>query len=240
MFNFLLYRPLLNLLVWISEHLVAGDFGFAVIILTVIVRLLLFPFFHKSLKDQRIMAKIQAEREKIEKQYKNDQEKQVAEIMHLYKENKVNPFLSFLLLFIQLPLIYALYKVIVTGINGAATSSLYSFIVPITTVNYMFLGLINLKEGNTIMFGLVLLAQFVQGLLAAPGGLSGKISPDLQKSRKTAINTNLVLTAFVALFLWKLPAALGLYWLTSTVFGGIQQLLVNNLHERDGEPKRNN
>lgn len=242
MFNFLLYRPLLNLLVWISEHLVAGDFGFAVIIITVIVRLLLFPFFHKSLKDQKLMTKIQAEREKVEKQYKDDKEKQVAEIMRLYKENKVNPFSGFLLLLIQLPVILALYKVIITGINGAVAASLYSFIKPITAVNYTFLGLINLKESNTIMLGLVVAAQFIQGLLAVPGGLFGKVSPDLQKSRKTVINTNLALAAFVAWFLWKwqLPAALGLYWLTSTIFGAIQQLLVNNLHERDGESKRNN
>jgi YidC/Oxa1 family membrane protein insertase len=226
--------------VWISENLVSGDFGFAVVILTVIVRLLLFPLFHKFLKSQQIMTRVQAEQKKIEQQYPGDKEKQLKAIMQLYKENKVNPFSGLWLTFAQLPVIIALYKVIITGINGAAAASLYSFIKPITAVNYLFLGLINLKERNTIMLGLALGAQFIQGTLAAPGGLFGKTSPELQKSRKAAINTNLMIVAIVALFFWNMPAAIGLYWVVSTVFAAVQQLIINNSSARDGELKGNN
>ncbi|MCL4406348.1 MAG: YidC/Oxa1 family membrane protein insertase [Patescibacteria group bacterium] len=240
MFNLLLYRPFLNLLVWISEHLVAGDFGLAIVILTVVVRFLLFPFFHKFLKGQQAMIKVQAEQKKIEAQYPGNKEKQLQAIMELYKANKINPFASLLLTFVQIPVIYALYKVIITGLNGGAIGNLYPFIKPTTTVNYLFLGLINLKESNTIMLGLALGVQLIQGVMAAPGGLFGKTTPELKKSRQTAINTSLMMTGLLALFFWKLPAAIGLYWLASTLFSIGQQLIVNKISAQNGEFKGNN
>jgi YidC/Oxa1 family membrane protein insertase len=240
MFNFLLYRPLLNLLVWISESLVSGDFGLAIIILTIIVRTLLFPLFHKFLKNQQAMIKIQAEQKKIEAQYPGDKNKQLAEIMQLYKENKINPFSSIWLMFAQIPVILALYKVINTGINGAISPSLYSWVHQTTAVNYIFLGLINLKARNTIMFVLTLAAQFLQGMLSAPGGLFGKASPELQASRKASINTNLIMVALLSLFFWSMPAAIGLYWLISSLFSIVQQMIINKFKEGNGELKRNN
>ncbi|HQA95834.1 MAG TPA: YidC/Oxa1 family membrane protein insertase [Candidatus Colwellbacteria bacterium] len=240
MFDFLFFRPLLNILVLISEYLVHGDFGFSVIALTVLVRILLFPVFHKFLKSQQIMNKIQAEQKKIEAQYPKDKEKQLQAIMELYKANHINPFASIFLTFIQIPVILALYKVIVAGLNGAATQSLYSFVRPITAVNYVFLGLINLKESNTIMLGLALGVQFLQGVMSAPGGLFGKTSPELQNARKTAVNTSLMMVGLLALFFWNLPAAIGLYWMTSGLFSMIQQVIVNKVIAKDGELKANN
>ena len=147
LFNEFLYRPLLNLLFLIYNHTVA-DIGIAVIILTIVIRLVLLPIFYKSAKDQTIIQKITPRIKELQKIHKDDKEKQVSEIMKVYKEHKVNPFSGFLLLLIQLPILIALYRVFLKGFSSDVLSGLYSFVAVPQSIHTMFLGIIDLMSKN--------------------------------------------------------------------------------------------
>jgi YidC/Oxa1 family membrane protein insertase len=115
MFNLLLVQPLLNLLILIYSAVPGHDFGIAIILITVLVRLVIWPFQSQTLRNQKAFNAIQPEVKKIQEKYKNDPQKMNAMMMELYKEKEVNPFSSCLPSLIQLPVMIALfYALIVT------------------------------------------------------------------------------------------------------------------------------
>src|SRR3990167_6235239 len=109
MFNTLLVYPLLNIMMFFYAVLPGHDFGVAVIILTILIRLALWPIVGKQLHSQKKLQTIQPEIAKIRAKYKGDRQKESAALMELYKEKEVNPFSSCLPLIIQLPFLFALF-----------------------------------------------------------------------------------------------------------------------------------
>lgn len=212
MFNTLLYQPILGLLVFIYEHIAFRDLGLAIILLTVLIRLVLLPFFYRGAKDQTIIQKIQPLVKKIQEDHKDNKEKQTQALLELYRQHRINPFSSFLLLIIQLPILIALYRVFLTGLSNNALFD-----------NYNFLGLINLNQKSFLLVILAALAQYFQGRL-----MMLKTGP----SQVGAANrTNRIMLflgpALTLIILVNLPAALGLYWLTSSLFSLGQQVFIN-------------
>src|SRR3989338_2887446 len=110
-FNQILVFPLLNLLVFFYNFI--PDIGVVIILLTVLVRLVLLPSFHKSLKHQKALQDLQPKMNEIKEKYKNDKEQQAKAMMELYSAHKVNPLSSCLPLLIQLPILIALYQVFI-------------------------------------------------------------------------------------------------------------------------------
>ncbi|MDD5098583.1 MAG: YidC/Oxa1 family membrane protein insertase, partial [Candidatus Pacebacteria bacterium] len=98
-FNSLLYQPMLNFLVWF--YVITGNFGVAVIVLTLLIKFLTNPLNEKALESQKAMAEIQPRLKEIQEKYKDDKDKQAQQMINLYKETKFNPFSGILLLFIQ-------------------------------------------------------------------------------------------------------------------------------------------
>src|SRR3989344_4507521 len=140
------YRPLLNGLVFFTSVLPGRDLGLAVILLTLIIKIITFPLTHKMLHTQKKMKKIEPEIKKIYSENK-DKEKQAHALMALYKAHGVSPFSGFLALLIQMPLLVALYQVFWKGIPFPG-SELYSFIAAPDQVNTLFLGFIQLMQPN--------------------------------------------------------------------------------------------
>src|SRR3989338_7917009 len=116
-FNELLHRPLVNLLAFLYEHPAFRDFGVAIIMLTVIIRLVLFPLFHKTAQHQRINQKLQPHIKKIQETHKDNREAQTKAMMALYSEHNINPLTPILLLIVQLPILIALYQVFRDGFS---------------------------------------------------------------------------------------------------------------------------
>ena len=108
----LLTQPMYNALIWLYSVLPGNDLGVAIILLTVIIKLILWPFTGQSLKSQTAMQQLQPKIEEVKEKYKNDKEGQAKVMMALYKEEKVNPFSSCLPLLVQLPILLALYTVL--------------------------------------------------------------------------------------------------------------------------------
>ena len=105
------YQPIFNLLVFLYNTISWQDLGVAIVFLTIIVRLILYPLSKQAIKSQKSLQTIQPEIEAIKEKYKDEKEKMGPEIMALYKEKKINPFGSCLPMLVQLPFLFAIYRV---------------------------------------------------------------------------------------------------------------------------------
>ena len=104
---------------WLLTHLFAlvGNFGLAIIGLTVLIRLLLFPIAQKQFASMAAMKAIQPKMKALQERYKDDKQEQQKKIMALYKEEKVNPLAGCLPILIQIPIFFALYKTLILAIE---------------------------------------------------------------------------------------------------------------------------
>lgn len=235
-FNLVLFQPLFNALIFLYQVLPGKDFGVAIIVLTILVRLLLFPLMKRSIKSQKVLSKLQPKIKEIQEKYKDDKEQQVKELNQLYQGEEINPFSGCLLLLIQLPILIALYRVFWYGVDADKMNLLYSFVSNPGEVSPFFLGIINLTESNT---GLALLAgilQFFQTKTLLPKEESNKAKD--KESQFTEIMQKQSLFLFplsTVLILWKLPSAVSLYWIITALFSICQQHLV--LKTKD-EPRK--
>jgi len=128
-FFVIFYQPIFNLLVYLYNVVPVHDLGIAIVILTLIIRLLLYPLSKKSIKSQKEMQSIQPDIEQIKEKYKGNKEKMGPELMALYKEKKINPFSSCLPLLIQLPFLFAVYRVFFNLLKKEdAMDALYSLV----------------------------------------------------------------------------------------------------------------
>lgn len=223
-FNEALYRPLLNLLFLFYQYLPGKDLGVAVIALTILIKLILFPLNTKTIKSQKELSEIQPKIKEIQDKYKNDKEKQVKAMMDLYKEKKINPFSSFLPILAQFPILIALYQVFLKGLKPEAMNSLYGFISQPGQIDPTFLGIINLSQPNVILAILAGIAQYLQL----------KISPQPKQTRGNSPNISQAMTKqmtyliplFTIFICLKFPSAMALYWLVMTIFTILQQYFI--------------
>src|SRR3989344_5483416 len=168
-FRTILYEPLYNGLVFLVGVVPYGDVGLSVIVLTVFVRLVLFPLSHKSTKAQAQMKAIEPEVKKIKEQHKDDRQEQAKKTMELYKKHGVNPFSGILFVIIQLPVIISLYWVFYGGLsNGFSEDALYSFVKIPESFNSNFLGFIDLFGKSVILAALAGGTQYFQLKLSMP------------------------------------------------------------------------
>src|SRR5690242_4280765 len=167
LFTILLVEPLYNALVFLTDILTGYDIGWAVVILTLVVRFILFPLYHKSSKTQSKIKTIEPELKKLQEKYKDDKQEQSRQIMALYKEHGINPFSSFVLLLVQLPIIFALFYVFSRGFK-LDLDILYSFIPTPDSIGTHFLGFFNISESSWFLAVIVGVTQFFQMKLALP------------------------------------------------------------------------
>ena len=111
-FELLIVQPIFNLLIGLYSIVPGGDFGVSLILFTIIVRMALYPLVKKQLHQTKAMKKLQPELKKIKAETKGDKQLESTRMMDLYKQHGVNPFRSIMILFIQLPVFIALYRVI--------------------------------------------------------------------------------------------------------------------------------
>ena len=151
LFFIIFYQPIFNLLVWLYNNIPGQDLGVAIIVLTFIIRLFLYIPSKKSIKAQKNLSSIQPEIEKIKEKYKDDKEKMGPELMALYKEKKVNPLSTCLPLLIQLPFLFAIYRVFLDGLTkDDAMSALYSFISNPGILEPVAFGFLDLSEKSIV------------------------------------------------------------------------------------------
>lgn len=223
-----LFQPLLNLMIWFYN--LVGDIGVAIIIVTVLVRLVLVPLSIKATKSQRALQQLQPEMNKLRKQHKDNKEEQTKALMDFYKKNKINPASSCLPMLVQLPIIFALYRVFRVGMDANNMDQLYSFVGQPETIDPFFASLVNMTEPNLILAVMAGIFQFLQSRMMMPKGATKKkskgqgIAADMSSMMTKQMTYFLpVITVFIAM---SLPSGLALYWATTTLFALGQQYLI--------------
>ncbi len=226
-----LYRPLLNLLIGSTNILPSHSVGFAIILVTIIVRLILLPsFLHQAStmrKNQEKMAAIQHKIDELKRAHKDDKAKQAQETMRIYKEAGINPAGGLLPIFLQLPVLIALYQVFFSGLTPDTYHYLYSFVAHPTSLSFLFFG-IDLGAPSFLLGVIAGVFQFIQMRYLAPApqnspGANEETAKMMASMQKNMMYIFPAMTIFIAL---RLPAALALYWTVSTLFGILQQLIV--------------
>ena len=202
------------------------DLGIAIILLTIIIKLLLLPLSKQSLKSQKALQDLQPKIEEIKRKYKDKKEEMGKAMMQLYKENKVNPFSSCLPLIIQLPFLWAVFYVFREGFDNGILDLVYPFIAKPEVINTISFGFIDLSARNIPIAILAGLAQFWQTKMMMTKRPAIK-SPGAKDENMMAImNKQMlyfmpVLTVFIGM---SFPGGLALYWLVTTLLTGLQQL----------------
>jgi len=233
MFNTFLYQPLYNGFVSLVSIMPFNDVGLAIILLTIFVKLILFPLSHKQSKAQAKMKQLEPHIQAIKEKHKNDKLQQNQKMMELYKEHNINPLAGCLPVLVQLPIIIALYFVFMNGIKDGVvdTTKLYSFVHPIP-LNMMFLGFVDLMSKNWVLALLAGVTQFFQMKLAMPIAKKPETTKDGELSFKDEFAKNMsmqmqyMLPVMITYFAWILSAAIALYFVVGNIFVIFQELFV--------------
>lgn len=228
LFTLLLYQPLFNLLVFFYNIIPGHDLGIAIIILTILLRLVLYPLSLKSIRSQKKLQNIQPELEKIKKKYKSKEE-QTRATMEFYRQNKINPFSSCLPLLIQFPILIAIYQVLRDGIKKPESLELlYSFVKHPGRLEPDFLGILDLGQRNIYLAILAGLTQFWQSRMLIKKQKTKKKDPNSLSGIASNMSNQMIyimpiITVVIAL---SFPAGLSLYWVVTTLFSIVQQWFV--------------
>ncbi len=245
LFGYVFFEPTFNLLMFIYG--VIHSFGWSIILMTVIVRMLMIPLFMKQLESQRQMQNVTPLIQEIQKKYKNDPQTANREIMRVYKEHNASPVSGCLPNLIQLPFIYGLFDAFNQILNGAKPAVLYSqlypFVKPVfgSANSYYLVNLnhfmqfwgYNLAKPDPyyILPILVGLTTFVQTRMMLNVTKNQPQQANASSSQQNATQASMQMMQYVMpimLFFFSIRFASGLsvYWTVSTLFMVIQQGLV--------------
>lgn len=157
-FDIVIVQPIFNMLLVIYSLIPGGDFGIALVIFTILIRLTMWPLVKKQLHQVKAMRKLQPELVKIKKQTKGNRQAESIQMMELYKKHDVSPFRSIGILLIQLPIFIALYQVIqiFTLHLDQVSKYTYGFMLNLGPVKEL---ISNPGSFNMELFGLVDLTQ---------------------------------------------------------------------------------
>jgi YidC/Oxa1 family membrane protein insertase len=221
----IIQQPLTNILIVIS-HVFGGNFGIAIILLTLLVNLALLPLTLSQIRSARKMQDLQPKLAELQKKYAKDRQKLSQEQMKLYKESGVKPAGCALTMIIQMPVWFALYQSIMLALaavpEGLLNLSRYLYNWPVVysslPLNSSFLGM-NLAQMNYIMAILVGITMWVQQKMSTTS--QGDSTGAAQSQMMTWMMP--LLFTFMAL---SFPSGLSLYWVASSLFRIILQYRV--------------
>lgn len=240
LFNEVLTRPILNLLLWLYDVIPGHDIGLAIIVLTILVKAVLYPFAVQQIKQQRALQALQPKMDEIRSRLKEDKEAQAKELMALYQSEKVNPAASCLPLLIQLPVFIALYHALQSGLTSHGLDQLYPFVPNPGTVNPSLLGFVDLAKPNYILAIVAGAVQYWQTkqIIKPPGAVStpppevaGKPASK-DESMATMMNKQMLylMPIMTIVIGFGLPGGLTLYWLTMSLLTVLQQWYMIKKH----------
>lgn len=228
LFYVVLYQPLFNSLVLLYNYIPGHDFGIAIIVLTLMIKILLYPTSVKAVNSQRGLQKLQPQIQEIQKKYKDDKEKLAKETLALYKKERINPFSGLFLALIQVPILLALYSVFWKGLDPKELVVLYDFVANPGYINALFLHVIDLSKSNLILAVLAGLTQYFQTKMLLPRSIVNSNKQKKEADFSVIMQKQMVYFSpvFTIIILISLPSALGLYWTTSSLFSIVQQYLI--------------
>jgi len=243
LFHQFIYLPLYNALVFLIGVVPAEEVGLAVIALTVLVRIVVFPLASRAIRAQVGMRAIAPELEKIKEQYKDNKEEQARNTFEVYKENNISIGAPILFILVQLPLLLGLYWVFLKGgLPIVDPSMLYGFVPVPENPNMDLLGLVNMADRSILLALLAGVTQyfFTRLSMPAPPKEGSGFQHDLAKSMH--LQMRYVFPILITVFAYSFSAAVALYWVTGNLFSIAQELWVRRTLKKEQvyEPINNN
>ena len=226
-FKTIIYIPLYNILAALLSVLPVADVGLAVILLTLAVKLVLYPVSRSASVMQVKMKEHQHELEDIKSKYKN-KEDQALQTLEFYRKHKINPFTSFITVLVQIPIIYSLYYVFVrSGLPNIDLDLLYSFTPRPESISHNVLGLFDIGSKSVVLALLAALSSFYQ--MKMSGVASKKVEKGKEDiSSMMASQMKYTFPIIVFFISWKTSMLLALYWLTNNLLSILQDWRVRH------------
>ena len=245
MWDTIIIEPFINLLLWISNLI--GNFGGAIILFTILTKIVLYPLTAKQMKSTAAMQKLQSDKRFIEIQtkYKNDKEKLAQEQMKLYQEMKINPMASCLPMLIQFPIIIGLYQALIqTMATGPLdllklTRHIYpSFLnlAEVLPLNSKFLWMdIGIPErlnipglgfGIPVLAIVVVITTYISSKIITPPQQPGANDQSAMMGKMM----NIYMPFLMGWLAWSLQSGLALYFVTTNLIQIAQYAISGNVH----------
>ena len=239
-FNTVVTEPLYNILITVYDFVPPHDFGVAIIITTLIIKLILLRLSHKQISTQKKMQEIQPEIKKLQKKYKDDKERQTKEMFALYKKHGTTPFSGCLPIIVQIIVFIGFYHVLLGMTDETVTVDtelLYSFVPNPGTITPELFG-IDLHSPSIPLAILAAVTQYWQMKMMLDkrqqekgrSSKSKKIvkknseTPDMNDFAEVMVKQMLYIGPIMTLvFGFAFPGGLALYWFVSTFFMILQQ-----------------
>ncbi len=240
LYTVFIYNPLYNGLIFLADLLPFFDAGIIIILFTIIVKIILSPLSKKAARTQAMMKLIEPDLKFIKERHKNDKQAQAVETMKLYKEKKINPFSSILLLFIQIPILWALYKIFYSsGLSAVNADILYSFVNVPPAVSTFFLGIVDVSQKNIWLAVAAAITQYFQISFSTPNFPKKTERGDFQENfaRSMHIQMKYILPMIILFVSYQVAGALALYWATSNLFMIGQELYIRKQLAREQTKK---
>ena len=248
MWNTVILNPMVNVLLWIYGLI--GDFGIAIILFTILIRLLTQPLNAQQMRSMQVMQELQSSKEWLEaqKKYKDDKQKLQMAQAKLLQEKKINPFGSCLPLVIQFPVIIGLYQSLTSAMAVTPnqlldlTKRLYPFIngSSLIPIKSHFLWMDLSQPERVTLFGigiptlaiLVVLTQYLQGKLMTPTSTNAS-----DQSAQMSKMMNMYMPLFMGWIAYSLSSGLALYFLVTNIISIIQYAAMGKVNWRNILPK---
>ncbi len=244
----LFYAPIYNLMAYLIAFF-GNSLGWAIVAITVVIRILLLFPQHKMMLSQRKMQAIQPKIKKLQEKHKGNQQQIGVELMKLYKTEWVNPMGSCGFLLIQMPILLVIYRIIMNITSLKNEFYLYSFLPEfhIAQINSTFFGINLLEAGWTVGIVLAIVVagiQYIQVRLSLANKINGdkKSGLVLEKKKGASDYSSMMpdpemmnkfmlygMPAMIGVFTYTIIAWVGFYWWVSTLFAIFQQLFVNKI-----------
>ena len=246
------FSPLISafeaIMIFIHAHLVGGSWGLAIVGLTVLIRAILVPLTYRQLKSMQEMQRMAPQINLLKEKYKEDKQRQQQELMNFYKENKINPLASCLPLVMQLPVFVSLFYMLRTDLKknicGAALRKHFHVLtnsaipskslekigcnqVDPHSAKFLFLPDITAKATGLVL--VVLIVLYVGSQLASTLIATATADPNQRRLM-------LLLPVVFVVILYRYPAGLLVYWITTNLWTVGQQYLIKR-HMGPGPPK---
>jgi YidC/Oxa1 family membrane protein insertase len=249
MWNTLIIEPMVNALLWIYG--LVGNFGVAIILFTILIRLITHPLTAQQVKSTQVMGEMQKSKkwQEMQKKYKDDKEKLAKEQMAMYKEFGINPLGSCLPMVIQFPIIIGLYQAVTRAMAASPfqlldlSKLIYPFVhgSELIPLNSQFLWM-NLGQPERLnIFGigipvltiLVVITTFLQSKLMTPP----PANPGDQAAQMSKM-MNLYMPILMGYFAFTLASGLALYFVIGNLVGIAQYALLGKINWRNLLPKK--
>lgn len=215
------FPPLTNFFtaVLVATHRVVPNYGVAIILITIVVRLLMFPIMQRQMRSMKRMGAMAPRMKEIQEQFKDDKERQSQEMMKLYRESGFNPLTGCLPMFLQLPVFIGLYY----ALQGAIALRQEPF--------FGWMHDLSAPEALFVVPGLDLPVRLLPILMGGSMVLQSRLTPTTMDPVQARMMNTMMPLMFTFMF-YQFASGLVLYWLVSNLLGIAQQLLVNRNPEQ--------